>query len=218
MHSTQPVDPQIYQGQFGSFKITETDHREVLIYRMGLLIAALSLGIGSVLVIGKNTDPLTLGGVTVLYACFSLALAVSLLTIHIYLVPLHRTLQIFWLIGTGAALGIELSAPEPLALTVYQQPLTILGMGFTFAALTGIFFKEAFCFNCPETKLLTPLVPVLLLGSLFGWLSVLVQQILLAVFALLFLIYALRKFLQPVASDIGDKSVFDYLKKQAKAR
>ena len=78
----------------------------------------------------------------------------------------------------------------------------------------GIFFKEAFCFDRIETKLLTPLVPLLLLGHLFGVLPLLARQILLTVWAILFLVFALRKAVQPIVPDIGDKSVFAYLKQQ----
>ena len=105
-------------------------------------------------------------------------------------------------------------SPEPFALTVYAQPITILGVGFVFAALTGVFFKEGFCFDRLETKVLTPLVPVLLLGHLVGWLPIVVEQVLLATWAIFFVIFAVRKVIQPIPPDIGDKSVFEHLKKQ----
>jgi uncharacterized integral membrane protein len=38
------------------------------------------------------------------------------------------------------------------------------------------------------------------------------EQFLLAVWAALFIIFAVRKFVQPMPQDIGDKSVFEYLK------
>jgi len=65
-----------------------------------------------------------------------------------------------------------------------------------------------------ETKLLTPLLPLLLLGHLVGWLSLPLEQSLLAFWAVLFLVFAVRKVIQPVPPDIGDKSVFAYLKQQ----
>jgi uncharacterized integral membrane protein len=37
---------------------------------------------------------------------------------------------------------------------------------------------------------------------------------LLAIWAALFIIFAVRKFFQPIPQDIGDKSVFEYLKHQ----
>jgi uncharacterized integral membrane protein len=154
---------------------------------------------------------------TGLYGIFCLALGVSLLTIHIYLKPLHRALQIFWGIGCLTSLIIAFSQPDPLAFTVYTQPLTLLGVGFTFAALTGIFFKEAFCFNRFETKFLTILVPLLLLGHLLGWLPPGVEMVLLWSWAGLFALFALRKTWQAIPADIGDKSVFSYLQQRSGA-
>uniref|UniRef100_UPI00286DF6E8 DUF2301 domain-containing membrane protein n=1 Tax=Chamaesiphon sp. VAR_69_metabat_338 TaxID=2964704 RepID=UPI00286DF6E8 len=91
---------------------------------------------------------------------------------------------------------------------------TILGVGFIFAALTGIFFKEAFCFDRLETKLLVFIVPLLLLGHLTQLLPKAAEPILLAVWAGLFLVFAIRKVIQQIPPDIGDKSVFEYLAAQ----
>jgi uncharacterized integral membrane protein len=116
-----------------------------------------------------------------------------------------------------SALVLSFQSPEPLALYVYHYPLTLLGIGFSFAALTGIYFKEAFCFNRLETKFLTPLVPILLLGHMAGILPLNVEQLLLSCWSLLFIVFTLRKAVQPIPDDIGDKSVFEYLEKQASA-
>jgi uncharacterized integral membrane protein len=206
--------PEIYQGQFGEFTITEDDRRGVVLYRAALVVAALSFGIGAGLILWQGATPWVLHLVTWLYAVFWLALGASLLLIHIYLNVLHRVLQVFWAIGGMASLAIVLQSPTPLALTVYQQPLTLLGIGFTFAALTGIFFKEAFCFDRLETKVLTPLIPILLMGHLLTLFSVTVEQSLLAIWAILFGVFAFRKVIQAIPPDIGDKSVFTYLKSQ----
>lgn len=214
---TSPSDsilPEVYQGQFGEFTITDRDRQEVVIYRAGLVVAAVSFALGVGLALWRGGSPMVLSALTLLFGVFSIGLGVSLLTIHIYLLPLHRALQAFWGIGAIAALALMLLTAQPLALTVYQQPLTLLGIGFIFAALTGIFFKEAFCFNRLETKLLTPLIPLLLLGHLTGILPLDVERILLIGWASLFLIFALRKVIQPIPPDIGDKSVFVYLKQQ----
>ncbi|MFE4107237.1 DUF2301 domain-containing membrane protein [Almyronema epifaneia] len=214
MTSEQVAAP-VYQGQFGTFSITAADRQEVKVYRGGLAIAALCLAIGSALVGWQGSQPWVLQTLTVLYAGFWLALGVSLMKIHIYLKPLHQLLKLFWLMGGVASLALAIIYPTPLLLTLYQQPLTLLGAGFTFAALTGIFFKEAFCFGRLETQLLTPIVPTLLLGHLLGWLPPLWEGWLLAAWASLFLIFAGRKAVQAIPDDIGDKSVFAYLQQQA---
>lgn len=204
----------VYQGQFGSYTITDRDRAEVKIYRGGLLVAALSFAMGTLLLFWQGATPIILQSLTYLYGLFSLALGISLITIHIYLLPLHRLLQLFWLVGTVSAVIIGIQADVPLALYVYHHPLTLLGIGFTFAALTGIFFKEGFCFHRLETQVLTPLVPILLLGHLAGIIPPEIEEILLAVWTIFFLIFALRKLPQNLPSDIGDKSVFEYLKQQ----
>ncbi|MBD2448751.1 DUF2301 domain-containing membrane protein [Nostoc sp. FACHB-152] len=215
--TTQTVSPsQVYQGQFGEFTIDQSDRTGVIIYRTALMVAALSFAIGTALAF--NYNPTTIQAITPFYTCFSLALGVSLLTIHIYMAPLHRLLQVFWLIGSISAFIFAHVDSQPFAVTVYTNPLTILGIGFTFAALTGIYFKEAFCFNRLETKALTFTVPGLLLGHLLGFLPIHVEQILLGIWATLFLVFAVRKTFQAIPADIGDKSVFAYLKAQRTAK
>jgi uncharacterized integral membrane protein len=205
----------VYQGQFGEFTITEGDRQGVKIYRAGLTLAALSFALAVAMVLGMSSlSTTTLHGLTVLYILFSLGLGISLWTIHIYMRSLHQALQIFWAIGTVSAGVLAIAHPEPLALTVYNHPASLWGMGFTFAALAGIFFKEAFCFDRLETKLLTPLVPLVLLGHLFGVLPAAWGQALLGLWAVLFLVFVARKCVQPIPPDIGDKSVFDYLHQQ----
>lgn len=205
-------EPTIYQGQFGEFTVDKSDRLGVKIYRGGLILAAASFAIAGNLLFAKGEAALPF--ITPLFALFSLGLGISLLTIHIYLVPLHRTLQLFWGVGTISAIALSFQSNQPLALYVYEHPLTLFGIGFTFAALTGIYFKEAFCFNRLETKFLTPLVPLLLLGHMVGVLSPDVEQVFFALWTILFTIFAARKLVQPLDPDIGDKSVFDYLKQQ----
>ncbi|PLZ96214.1 hypothetical protein CEN50_19515 [Fischerella thermalis CCMEE 5268] len=216
--TTQTVSaPEVYQGQFGEFTITKGDRYGVIIYRSGLMLAAICFAVSSALVL-FYPNPTTFKLLTPLYACFSLGLGISLLTIHIYMVELHRTLQVFWLIGSISAIILGITSSEPLAITIYTQPLTLLGVGFTFAALTGIYFKEAFCFNRLETKLLTPIVPLLLLGHLVGILPTQLEQLLLGTWAILFVIFAMRKAVQAIPPDIGDKSVFAYLNAKRSAK
>ncbi len=216
--TTIQQDLPIYQGQFGEFTITEHDRTGVIIYRSGLAVAALSFAIATFLVLTQQITPLLGLSLNLLYATFAVGLGISLVTIHIYLEPLHRLLQLFWLVGTTTSIVLAVRNESPLVLFVYQHPLTLFGVGFLFAALTGIYFKEAFCFNRLETKVLTPLVPLLLLGHLSGILPVLTEQILLTVWAIFFCVFALRKVIQEIPPDIGDKSVFTYLKQQKAAK
>jgi uncharacterized integral membrane protein len=177
-------------------------------------MACLSFSAGSILVLWQGASKEVLTALTPLLGIFALSLGTSLLTIHIYFALLHKLLKVFWLMGTISAIIFTFQTSEPLALFIYSHPLTIGGIGFLFAALTGIYFKEAFCFNRLETKFLTFIVPTLLLGHLSGILSLKVEQFLLLSWTFLFIIFVVRKLIQPIPPDIGDKSVFVYLKQQ----
>jgi uncharacterized integral membrane protein len=215
----ESIESAVYQGQFGTFTITDRDRQSVVIYRTALMISAVSFAIATVAVLWRfnsteSIDSNILNLTTFLYITFSVGLGIALIMIHIYMVVLHRVLQAFWAIGSVSAIGLSLYYQQPIGSIIYQQPLAILGIGFTFAALTGIFFKEAFCFNRFETKILTFLVPLLLLGHLTTLIPQTIEVILLAIWAGLFLIFAIRKAIQPIPPDLGDKSVFEYLKTQ----
>lgn len=212
MTSTTFAQPQIYQGQFGEYTITKSDRIGVVIYRFGLVLAAICLIIASNLLFIQGQQAVT--AITPLFVIFSIGLGISLVTIHIYLAVLHRVLQACLLIGSIASIIIAWQIDQPLALYVYNHPITLFGIGFTFVALTGIYFKEAFCFNRLETKFLTLIVPFLLLGHLLGWLPLEIEQILLGMWTILFTIFAVRKMIQPIDPDIGDKSVFAYLQEK----
>jgi uncharacterized integral membrane protein len=219
MQDIQTIESQVYQGQFGTFTVTDRDRQSVVIYRSALMVAAVSFGMGTIATLWQLIQPDSansnvLNLITFLYITFSIGLGIALATIHIYMAVLHRALQVFWAIGSVSAIGCSGYYHQSIGSIVYQHPITILGIGFTFAALTGIFFKEAFCFNRFETKILTFLVPVLLLGHLTNLISQNVEAILLATWAGLFLVFAIRKAVQSIPPDLGDKSVFEYLKNQ----
>lgn len=205
--------PETYQGYYGEFTITDQDRREVLFYRSGLAIAACCFALGTLLMLWQGNSVTIQYVITGLYAVFCGALGLSLATIHIYMIPLHRLLQGFWVVGCGVAIALSILLRQPLIVTVAEHPTSIWGLGFTFAALTGIFFKEGFCFQRLETMILTPLVPLILLGYLTQLLPLTIISGGCVLWSILFLIFAARKFPQKPASDIGDKSVFNYLKK-----
>ena len=206
------ADPQ-FEGMYGTYTITEHDRREVQRYRIALLVSGLSFSAGLLQwwQIGSEWAwlwmlPLAAG------------LGSALQWIHIYLRPLQRALQLFWLLGClGWGVLLVLSGPSQALATLQGQPLWILAIGPLFAALAGIGFKEFFCFRRPEAIGLTLLLPIALLGRLSGLLDPGVCLGLLTSAALLLVVLALRKFGVPAAADVGDKSVFAYLEQQRAA-
>ena len=68
-------EPIVYQGQFGEFTITQSDRTGVIIYRAGLMVAALSFAIGTALVL-LNNNPAIFTALTPLYILVLMSLLV----------------------------------------------------------------------------------------------------------------------------------------------
>ena len=206
------ADP-TFEGVYGSYTNTADDRSEVRRYRIALLVAGLAMSLGLL-------HWWQLGGswAWIWVVPLATALGLALQWIHIYLRPLHRALQLLWLLGCLGWAGLLLSVGPTEALsTLREQPLWILAVGPLFAAMAGIGFKEFFCFQRPEAIGLTLLLPLGLLGRLLGLLNLTTAMTLLSAAALLLVLLALRKFGMEAAADVGDKSVFAYLDGQLPA-
>ena len=201
---------ELIQGVYGPFRITADDAREVLGYRLSLLTAAVAQA-------GLLLQWRLIGGEAIWPWLLPLGAGIGLALrwIHIYLRPLHRALQLFWLLG---CLGFGLLAmrvgPAAMAATLAGEGIWIWAVGPLFAALAGIGFKEFFCFRRVEAIGVTLLLPLALVGQLSGLLPPALVGWLLALEAGLLLVLCLRKFPMPAAADVGDKSVFAYLETQ----
>ena len=202
---------EVFEGQFGTFTVDKSDRLGVVIYRSSLAIATLAFGIGAAIALTQPLGSSLLQVIDVLFAVFCLGLGVALWTIHIYLAPLHKALQALWLTGSLGAVWVATQQSGSLIHNLYTQPIALLLSGWVFVALTGIFFKEAFCFNRLETKFLTFVVPIVLGGHWLGILPLSAEKIGLILWAVLMGVFAFRKLIQPIPPDLGDKSVFEYL-------
>ena len=200
-----------FEGVYGPYTIDATDRREELGYRLAL--TAVAVGQAGLLLQWRQLGPDQLWPWMLLMAA---GLGLALRWIHIYLVPLHRALQLFWLLGCigGLALAAR-SGPSGMLPALANQRLWVLAIGPFFAALAGVGFKEFFCFRRPEAIGVTLLLPLALLGHLSGLLQPPISTALLGLESGLLLVLCLRKFPMPAAADVGDKSVFAYLKAQA---
>ncbi|MFN4866044.1 MAG: DUF2301 domain-containing membrane protein [Cyanobium sp.] len=203
----------LIEGVYGPFRITERDQREVLAYRLSLLAAAIAQG-------ALLLQWQLLGSAALWPWLLALAagIGLDLRWSHIYLRPLHRALQLFWLLG---CLGLGLLAwrvgPAAMASSLAADGRWIWAVGPLAAALAGIGFKEFFCVRRPEAIGVTLLRPVALLGQLSGLLPPPLVGRLLALEAALLLVLCLRKLPMAAAADVGDKSVFAFLEEQSRA-
>jgi uncharacterized integral membrane protein len=198
---------------FGTYTITAADRREVLGYRLALTSVAVAQ-----LALALQWRQWGSGALWPWLLVMAAGLGLALRWIHIYLRPLHQALQLFWLLGCLGFVGVAVKlGPEAMVREALTQPLALLAVGPFFAALTGIGFKEFFCFRRPEAIGVTLLLPIALLGRLTGLLPLSLTLPLLALQAALLLVLCLRKFPMAAAADVGDKSVFTHLEQQRRA-
>ena len=202
----QDLEPE-FEGIYGKYQITLEDKNEVKRYRIAVLLCGISFTIGIL-------HWLTLGpeNAWFWFIPMSISLGLALLWIHIYIKLIHKLLQTFWAIGSIAiAILLFTVGPHQLLSNFSLNKSEVLALSPFFAALTGLGFKEFFCFRQKEAIGLTLLLPISLLGHYLGILSPSFVMILLSISSILLLILGIRKFGMDPASDIGDKSVFEYL-------
>ena len=202
-----------FNGVYGKYRITQQDQIEVMKYRISLLICGLSFTAGMIQWI---TFDGSLAWIWLLPMSISLGFALK--WIHIYIKFIHRTLQLLWAIGSIGILILILNGnSQELLSNISSKPILTLLIGPYFAAMTGLGFKEFFCFQRPEAIGLTLFLPIALGSHFLGILNNESIMVLMLLSAILLLILSLRKFGMDPASDIGDKSVFEHLKRQEKA-
>ncbi len=199
-----------FQGMYGKFTISLEDQKEVNRYRVSILLCALSFCLLLIqwIYLGPNFAWLWL-------IPMAISLGLLLKWIHIYIRALHNVLKILWALGClGILLLLVMFGPNEMLSSLESSPKLELIIGPFFAALTGVGFKEFFCFRRPEAIGMTILLPIGLLGHLLGIINPPFVMALMLLSSILFLILALRKFGSDPANDIGDKSVFEYLKNE----
>ena len=202
------------KGVYGDFIVTSNDKKEVLFYRLSILFCGLffSIGIANWFYHGSHQTWIYLLGL-------SISIGLSLKWIHIYLRPLHQTLVIFWLLGSlGILILSYIYGLTNIIFGLRENPKLILLIGPLFASLTGIGFKEFFCFRRIEAIGITIFIPIALVGYLTELANEKFTFAMLVISSLQLLTMGIRKFNLPAEADIGDKSVFDFLENQRKLK
>ena len=202
------------KGVYGDFIVTSKDKKEVLYYRLSIISCALFFSVGLIqwFLNGSNQILIYLAG-------FAISLGLSLKWIHIYLRPLHQLLIVFWAIGcVGLGIVAYHFGVTNIIYGLKENPKWVFLVGPLFASLTGIGFKEFFCFRRLEAIGITIFIPITFIGHLTELTNGTFTFIFLIVSSLLLLVLGIRKFDLPAEADIGDKSVFDFLESQRKLK
>ncbi|KNA06723.1 hypothetical protein SOVF_178360 isoform B [Spinacia oleracea] len=135
----------VYQGVYGPWTIDSSDVREVILYRSGLVTAAISFVLASSTAFLPGNSLLR-QNLDLFYLLGSAGLGLSLYLIHIYVTEIKRTMQAFWALGVIGSLVAYTTLAQPagegLVQYVVDNPTAVWLVGPVFAALTGLVFKE----------------------------------------------------------------------------
>ena len=201
-----------YQGAYGTYVIGQEDEREVLLYRSGINLSAATSVLASATAFFPDEQALHNLDLNVLTLLFSGGLLLSLTQIHIYVDPLKKFLWFLWATGFLGTLFLMCTEDSSVPVFVAANPWAVWLVGPMFASLTGVAFKEGLCYGKAEAAGLFGATPLLLLSHLSSLVDAKGELGLLAAFEILLAVFALRKWTQATKDDVGDKSVFDFLK------
>ena len=180
------ADPQIQE------KLDAVDKLTIILYRLGMLLTGVALVL---LAIQQIYYPLWFkhGLITLSFACLLQASS-----LHIY------NKQIRWLLVNASWMGVWLVA---LSFALSGLWAAYLALGALFITLSGLAYKESFCFSLSLLKML-PLVFIvswiLLIGSQPHWAA---TGLIIA--AILYFYMAWKKIQMPLHYDLGDRTKYE---------
>ncbi|RMF84035.1 MAG: hypothetical protein D6739_06500 [Nitrospirae bacterium] len=185
--------------------LTPYDRLTVVLYRTGLAVAAAAeLGLVALAAAGRAGGPLATG--LMLAACGGIALGI--LFVHLYL---RRFRQILRGLLAAAAAGLAAVAAlsgDPLA-GYLASPWGALAGGLWVACHAALCLKEAYCFRLLSGVAAAVVAPAVVLAQVGGTGEPRVRLAGALLFAALAAWVAVRKLLQPMGYDIGDKSAYE---------
>jgi uncharacterized integral membrane protein len=204
-------------GDINHFQpLTREDRITVILYRTGIFISTLILGVSAFLLIrllqyNDQAFPFISSGlvlnIMLLILYFSVGLSVFF--IHLYIGKFYSVLKkiyyaavvclaVLFLIGHGNPVVPLFSVPPYGALLLF--PLSLC-LGFVTA-------KEAFCFKLLEGYILAFLMPAYVFFYGVGALNPKSAAVGLILIAALLILFMVRKIFMPLHFDIGDKSAY----------
>lgn len=201
-----------FKGKYGDWYLTQADVDDVRFYRGALLLNATVLAFGVTCGFVGLAEGLLLEMIT--YAHL-VSLCVAFLFVPINTEPIHKELIIatFTVLFLLAFLLVPNSIPidEAMVVTVLSsRKLMVIGGGYQFLFLTGIFYVNAKRSRGIGAVILFGLFFVLCVGHFLDVLNTRVKVVGLVLFAVIYLVFALRKILDKPEIDVGDKSITDH--------
>lgn len=201
---------EVFGGEYGEYTLTKLDYLEARIQRYGLFVILACCLIAIVLLSISNKLTDYAGILAGLYWLVCLSLAAILKVIHLYSIIIKFILRLLLLIGVVISLSMMLTT-DRLFVSALSEGAGYVGLCFIAAVLTGLYIKEATCFEQWDAKALCVMLPLLAAIDVFTAFSASMKIALLWLWGGLFLSWMIKKARQPLEYDIGDKSIIEDL-------
>jgi uncharacterized integral membrane protein len=191
--------------------LTREEKVTVVLYRIGIVLSAISITTMSFLLKSASSNPGSAPGDLVtdllVYDLFA-SVGMSVFFIHLYIRKFKGYLKNLYFISLACLavlLYIGKGTPSYALIHAPSSSLFLLPLSMCLGFVTA---KEAFCFKLFEGYLLAMIMPIYLLliatsaldsrGAFYG----------LVLIAAVLIFFTLRKVFMPIAYDIGDKSAY----------
>ncbi len=201
---------EVFEGEYGEYRLTKLDYLEARIYRYGLFLTLACSLIGIFLVSTSENLSDYASVLAGLYWLVCVSLAAVLKVMHLYSIIVKFIFRLLLFIGVIISLWVMLTCDKLFVLAL-SEGAGYVGLCFILAVLTGLYLKEATCFEQLDAKALSVMLPLLAATDVFTSASETVKIGLLWLWGGLFLSVMVRKAFQPLEYDIGDKSIIEDL-------
>ncbi len=203
---------EVFQGEHGEYTLTQRDYLEARIQRYGLFLT-LACSLIAIFLVSISEDLSDYANILAgLYWLVCLSLAAVLKVIHLYSIIIKFVLRLLLLIGVIISLVVMLTTDNRFILAL-SEGAGYVGVCFILAVLTGLYIKEATCFEQWDAKALCIMLPLLAAIDVFTSAGETIKIVLLWFWGGLFFSLMVKKNFQPLEYDIGDKSIIEDLEK-----
>ncbi len=191
--------------------LTREDKVTVVLYRAGIVLAAIIIAALAFLVASVSSDAgrshNSMPADILAYGLYA-SVGMSVFFIHLYVGRIKVYLKNMYFLSLGCLAALLFIGKGSLTAALSHAPygpLLLLPLSCCLGFVTA---KEAFCFQLFEGYLLAMIMPVYLLLVSGGILVGPGASSGLVLIAVLLVIFTLRKVFQPIAYDIGDKAAY----------
>jgi len=191
--------------------LSREDTITVVLYRAGIVMSAVIVAGLAFFLVTASSDAGTAAGSpwgdVLAYGLYA-SVGMSVFFIHLYIGKFKRFLKNLFFIGLACLAVLLFIGKGSLSGALVYSPYSLLLLLPLSGCLGFVTAKEAFCFQLIEGYLLAVIMPLYLLLVSRGILSFAGASYGLVLIAVMLAIFTLRKVIQPLAWDIGDKSAY----------